>query len=309
VSGEALGYNPPKVLRWVALFPYVTLGQYMIGNICQGTGRIPLLSVQQVLPYFMLLPFTALQIFVFRYYTLQVAIAAYVVAFSITLAIGFSRLGATFANWRHWLHAVARENRRTGLPIYLGGLFGTASVQVIALWVAEYVEAARYGQYALAIVVASPMAILVSSVGTVIFRSSSARTSLSPRILVFAFGLGAVLGAAYLLATETLLVRIFGSEYGLSVRMAQALGLSSLMIGWGDIFQRFLGAQGQGRRLGLVSVSTGTVGVASAAYLLPRYDAYGAIVSSILAAGTYLGLLLVLYRHHTTKARGEAVAS
>lgn len=299
VAAEALGYHLPRVLIWVAPFLYVTLGQYMIGSVCQGLNRISLLSFQQVLPYIMLLPITAVQMFVIGRYSLYAAVIGYGAVFSAVITVGFLRLGVAFSHWWSWARAIIIENRRTGFPIYIGGIFGVASAQVVAMWVAEFTSLARYGQYALALAISAPLSVLVSSIGTVVFRSSSRSDSLSKKVLVFSFGLGASLGLLYFVATETLLVRAFGSKYGLSVRMAQALGVGSLMIGWGDIFNRYLGAQGQGRKLCIAAVSTGTVGLLSAAILLPRWNAYGAVASSVLAATTYLMLTVSLYIHHT----------
>jgi hypothetical protein len=142
-------------------------------------------------------------------------------------------------------------------------------------------------------------------VGTAIFRSSSRSNLLSNRVLVFSFGLGSSLGLLYFVGTEILLVRMFGSQYQQSIRMAQLLGVASLMIGWGDIFNRFLGAHGKGSGLCYVAVSTGTVGIVSAAMMLPKWDIYGAIASSVLAAGTYLGLMIVLYCSSTSRLRGN----
>lgn len=306
---EALGYHPPRVLMWVAPFLYVTLGQSMIGSICQGLNRISLLSFQQVLPYLLLLPITAVQIFVIGAYSLKAALIGYVAAFTVVIVVGYLRLGVTFAHSKSWLRAITAENRRTGFPIYIGGLFGVASAQLIAMSVAEYVPFARYGQYALAMSVSAPLSVLVSSVGTVIFRSSSTRTCLSSRVLIYSIGFGALLGFLFFVATETMLVRAFGSQYKYSVRMAQVMGVGSLMIGWGDIFQRFLGAQGEGRGLCFAAVCTGTVGGVSAIVLMPQWDAYGAIASSVLAGATYLGLNVWLYCRHTARSRPEGLVA
>jgi len=301
VAAKALGYTLPGIMIWVAIFLYVTLGQYMFGSICQGLNRIRLLSFQQVLPYVVLLPITAVQLFVFHNYSLNAAVIGYVAVFSAVIAVGFFRLGVEFTDWRFWLREIIAENRRTGFPIYIGSVFAVGSSQLIVMWVAEFVDLSQYGQYALALVVSTPLSVLISSVGTVMFRSNSTRKSLSNGILVSSLGFSGLLGFAYFVATETLLVSVFGSQYGLSVRMAQALGVSSLMIGWGDIFNRFLGAQGQGQALCIVAVSTGTVGIVSAAILLPKWGVYGAIASSVLAAASYLGLMLVFYIRHITR--------
>jgi O-antigen/teichoic acid export membrane protein len=308
-TAGALGYHLPRILIWVAPFLYVTLGQGMIGSICQGLNRISLLSFQQVLPYVLLLPITAAQMFVWRHYSLQAAVIAYVAVFSVVIAVGFLRLGVEFTRWRSRVQAVVGENRYTGFPMYIGGLFGVASAQIIAMWVAGFVDPSRYGQYALALAVSSPLSVLVSSVGSVIFRSSSRSSSLSSKTLVFSLGFVGVLAVAYFLATETLLIRLVGSRYDPSVHMAQLLGIGGLMIGCGDIFNRFLGAKGQGRGLCAVAVSTGTVGIVSAAILLPKWNAHGAIASSVLSAGTYLGLMVVLYRRQTARRENSRLAT
>jgi O-antigen/teichoic acid export membrane protein len=296
---QALGYHLPTALIYVAPFFYVTLGQYMITSICQGLNRISLLSSQQILPYLLILPATAVQLFLFRKYSYQAALITYLAAFTIVIAVGFRGLGFKFSQGRKWFGLMTTENRRTGFPIYIGGLFGVASAQIVAMWVAEFVSLTRYGQYALALAVSAPVSVLVSSVGTVTFRSGLSSKSLSAKVLSASLGFSVLLAAAFFAATEILLVRAFGDQYGPSVQMAQVMGFGGLMIGWGDIFQRFLGAHGQGKVLGSAAVLTGSIGILSAAFLVPRWNAYGAIASSILAAATYFGSMLLLYLRHT----------
>jgi O-antigen/teichoic acid export membrane protein len=273
----------------------------MVGSICQGLNRIPLLSFQQVLPYVILLPATAVQLFVFNEFSLSAAIIGYVATFSLVVGIGFLQLGVAFGQWQSWVRVILSENRRTGFPIYIGGVFGVASAQLIAMWVAEYVDPVQYGQYALALAVSAPLGVLVSSVGTVIFRSSSRSNALSKKLLTCSFGMGGLLGLMYFVAIEYLLVWAFGNEYSPAVQMAQILGLGSLMIGCGDIFQRFLGAHGLGKRLGMAAVCTGLVGMTAAAILLHRWATYGAIVASLMAAVTYLGSMITLYIYYTSR--------
>ena len=298
-AAEGMGYHLPRILLWVAPFLHVALGQYMIRNVCQGLNRISLLSFQQVLPYLLLLPLTAVQIFLVREYSLVAAVAGYVLVFSAVVGLGFIQLGFSFGDWTSWLRVIGRENRKTGFPIYIGGIFGVASSQVVSLSVAEFVDPAIYGQFALALAISAPLAVLVSSVGTVVFRSSSNTQALSKRVLFYSFALGAFLGLFYFVATDSLLVRMFGARYESSVRMAQALGVGSLMIGLGDIFQRFLGSHGQGKALCLIAIATGAVGIASAAALLPAWKVYGAVASNVFSAATYLGLMVGMYLLHT----------
>lgn len=293
-----LGQPLPTIVSWMVPFTYITLGQYMIRNICQGLNRIKLLAAHQVLPYVILLPVTALQIYVLNRFSLGAAIGGYVAVFSVMILAGFAQLGIRFSNLRPRLATIFAENRRTGLPIYVGGVFGVASAHGITLAVAEFVDPVRYGQYALAVGVATPLSILVSSVGTVIFRSSVGRVALSRSTLWASLLLGLALMLCFVVGAELFLVAAFGAEYAPSVRMAEALGVSALLVGWGDILQRFLGANGYGRALALSAVAAGTVGTISAVLILPTCAVYGAIACSVLVSGVYFAAMVMLYLRH-----------
>jgi O-antigen/teichoic acid export membrane protein len=305
-TGRWTGLTLPVVVLVICPALFVTLGQAFVTSACQGLGRITLLAAQQVLPYLVLLPITAFQVFLLNRYSLTAALLGYVLTFTLVLYMGFRRLGVSFAGMGEVWSALNAENRRTGLPIYIGGVFGVASAQFISLWVAAFIDSTDYGQYALAVAVSAPLCVLLSSVGTVIFRSSSRLARLPCELIAMTLALGILLGAAYWIGTEWLLTAIFGDKYAPAIGTAQWLGIASLLIGFGDVLQRFLGAHGLGKRLGAVSVVTGVVAMASAAVLLPRWAVTGAIVSSLCAAATYVSLLTVLYVYFTRHAAGQS---
>lgn len=306
LASRAAGMDLDPVLLWMSPALLVTLGQLMVSSACQGLGRIPLLASQQVLPYVILLPVTALQLFAWRHYSLTAALVGYVATFLVVILIGFHRLGVSFRGLRTAWSALRRENRRTGFPIYVGGVFGVASTQFIAMWVAAFVAPDDYGQYALAVAVSAPLGVLLSSIGTVIFRSSARLSRLPGDLIVLTAGTCLALGLAYWVATQWFLTVVFGDKYGPAVWMAQLLGIASLLVGLGDILQRFLGAHGLGRRLGAASVATGLVGMGTAALLLPRMTTLGAIVAAICAAATYVTLLAIVYVRYTRVVRDAA---
>lgn len=283
------------VLVWVSPALAITLGQAMIAGLCQGLGRIQLLSAQQVLPYAILIPATGVQIYWLGTYSVEAALIGYAATYAAVIAYGFSRLGPTFSACGAAWHSLRGENARTGFPIYIGGIFGVASAQFVAMWAAAYVDSERYGYYALALSISAPLQVLVASVGTVIFRDSARRSALAPGIATFTLFLAATLAAIYAVATEYLIAVLFGAKYTPAVPMAQWLGVGALLVGLGDVLQRFLGAHGLGKRLAASAVATGIVGVSMAALLLPRYGAWGAITSGVMASATYFGVLLGLY--------------
>lgn len=288
-------WNVPHLLLWISPALFVTLGQLVVSSACQGLGRIGTLSAQQVLPYVILLPVTAVQIVLLRSYGIEAALAGYVATFLIVLAVGFRHLGFALRGLAPKWSAIRTELARTGFPIYVGGVFGVASAQFVSMWTASFVTGDAYGHYALALAVASPLGVLLSSVGTVIFRSSATWDRLPGSVIASTLGLAGVLLAAFFVATEWLLVPVFGVKYAPAVPVAQALSIGAVAIGCGDVLQRYLGAHGLGRTLGSASVLTGIVGMGTAVALLPTMQTTGAVLSSILGSITYFVTLSALY--------------
>lgn len=301
LGAKVLGFQLPDVVIWILPFVYVTVGQYMISSICQGLNRIALLSSQQVLVYLLLIPITVIQVQAIGSYSLGAAIAGYVVVFTVVLSVGFVRLGCAFTNSISRVRMILKENRRTGFPIYIGGIFGVASAQIVIMWTVQFLDPTSYGQFALAVAVSAPLGVMVSSIGTVIYRSSAGVKSLPGRVIGYSLGLAVLLGAAFYAATKVLLISVFGAQYAPAIAMSQLLGLGFLMTGIGDIFQRFLGSKGKGKGLGSSAVLAGLLGVVVAGILLPRWHAYGAIASSLATATVYLVSMVTLYILHILK--------
>jgi O-antigen/teichoic acid export membrane protein len=293
----------------LAPFVYVSLGQQLVTCVCQGLNRINLLAMQQIAPYAILLPLTAIEIFIFRSYSLPIAVANYLVVFTAIVASGIMRAGVSFTGSSERIRDIRRENKTTGFPLYVGGLFGVASAQVIALWVTQYTDSTEYGYYALGLAISSPLGVLVSAVGSVIFRASAEQHSLSRGVLWAVFTFAGLLGCVYWAGTVIFLVPLFGAKYAPALPISHLLGVGALMIGCGDIFQRFLGAKGRGALLGTAAVCTGVVGVSSAAFLLRPYGVYGAAFSSILAGTTYLFAMVFLYLNRPRGLRNKVDSS
>jgi O-antigen/teichoic acid export membrane protein len=273
----------------------VTIGQNVLTNICQGLGRIDFIGMLQVSPFLILLPATVLQIYCFESFTLTAAIVGYALAFSTVLLALFGALGVgakcDINIWRD----ILSEVKKTGAPIYIGALFGVATVQFVAMWAAEFMDSATYGKYSLALAVSSPLGVMISSIGTVIFRTSATRLKLSNELLTGTFAVTLVLAISYLFITQYGLTIIFGEKYRDAVVIAQVLGIGSLMFGVGDVFHRFLGANGFGKSLGLISIASGLTCIVLAATLMPSWPVGGALWSLVASGIVYLGLLIVFY--------------
>jgi O-antigen/teichoic acid export membrane protein len=274
--------------------------EYVISNLCTGTNNIRLLSSQLALPVSLVLIFTFIQVYIAKSYGLAQALAAFAVAHTVIIAIGIRRIRPSMKGLKGNVAALFKENRTTGLPIYFGGIIGVASVQLISLMIPALAGMANYAQYALAYSISAPLALVASTLGTVIFRASADSSRLPRKVLLYSFGGCAALAAAYVLTIRPLILLLFGARYLQAAPMAQVMGVGALMVGLGDMLNRYLGANGKGKLLLIGAVVTGVTAIASAALLLPSYGAMGASVSRAAANAAYLISMVILYKKRNT---------
>jgi O-antigen/teichoic acid export membrane protein len=289
------------ILVIAPLFLYISVLEYVISNLCTGTNNIRLLSSQLALPVALLLLFTLAQIYILKSYGLAQALVAFALAHTIVIAVGIRRIRPSLKDLRANMAAVLKENRTTGLPIYFGQLVGVVSVQLISLMIPAFVGMENYAQYALAYSISAPLALVASTLGTVLFRASADSGRLPRRVIYYSFGGCAAVAAAYVLLIRILILWLFGDRYLPAVPMAQAMGVGALMVGLGDMLNRYLGANGKGRLLLIGAAFTGAAAVASAAALLPAWGAMGASVSRAIANAAYLAAMVMLYKLRNTK--------
>jgi O-antigen/teichoic acid export membrane protein len=291
------------ILVVAPLFLYITVLEYVISNLCTGANNIRLLSSQLAMPVSLVLIFTAVQVYILKSYGLWQALAAFAISHTVIIAVGIRRLRPSMKALRAHIAAVVHENRTTGLPVYFGQLLGVVSVQLISLMIPAFVGMKNYAQYALAYSISAPLALVASTLGTVIFRSSADAGRLPRKVVLYSFGGCAALAAVYVLLIRILIFWLFGERYLPAAPMAQVMGVGALMVGLGDILNRYLGANGRGRMLLTGAAVTGIVAVASAAALLPSFGAMGASISRGVANAAYLASMIALYKLRNAKIR------
>lgn len=301
-GARALGIaGMQSILAVAPLLLCVTVFEYTTASLCGGTNDIRLLSSQLALPAALLLLVTAALVYALRWYGLAQALGAFALAHTVVIAVGIRRMRPSLREFGRSASAILRENRTTGLPIYLGGLIGVSSVQLISLTIPSAVGMEGYAQYALAYSVSAPLSLAASTLGTVLFRSSAIGRGLPAKALLLGFGGCAALAAVYVPAIQPLIAWLFGARYLPAAPMARVLGAGALMVGLGDMLNRYLGASGHGRLILAGAAATGLAAVLSAAAMIPAWGAMGAAGSRAAANAAYLLSMVILYAMRNTK--------
>ena len=179
----------------------------------------------------------------------------------------------SFKNVKESFRILNEENKKYGFNVYLGSLMGVST---------QYIAGIALGQ----------ISATNAEVGfyNKVLKGSIAATILS--FILFSFSIKYIVGFLY---DES-----YSSVSVYSIYLAAAACVNGL----GDLFNRFLGAHGQGRQIRNGAFACGVVVLLGCFTLIPIWGIYGAIATRVLSATTYF-ICMVLFYLVYIKKNGE----
>lgn len=292
--------------QWI-LFLFLSIFNiliYYFDYICIGLNNITLLSLRkailQVLFILLLLPaiFLKIEISILYLYI------TFVVANLIVLGYSIYKIKPIFTKDQTLTTSIIDENKKVGIPMYIGSIMATASNKLVTVVVLGYVTLSVYGEFSSAIMLATPLTLLISSTGNIFYKKFRNENFISSKIQKTLLLVVITIGLLYVIGIKYVIMILLGNQYLNSVFFAQVLGISCLITGLGDVYNRFLSSKGEGKAIKNAAMFSGLVNIISAFILLPPLNVYGALISFVLASITYLSVLYYYYVSYTKKHRG-----
>lgn len=203
-----------------------------------------------------------------------------------------------FHSVRNWCKKILNENRSYGGPVYVGSLAGVASAQVNRIAISYWVDNRAIGFYSLALQLVEPLRFIPSAVSTSSLREFVRQNKVSRKLLWGTFAMSVVSVCVCLVLFGAPLTWLYSKDFAEAGTMARAATLSAILYGFGDFYNRFLGAHGKGNVLRNAALLVGLANAAGFFLLLPFFGAWGGIVTTILAGAVYFGCMLTSYKRH-----------
>lgn len=207
----------------------------------------------------------------------------------------FTRLRSTFRK-------LNEENRRYGLQVYYGSLANVSVQYVAGITLGLFsVDNTSVGFYTLALTVSMPMTMLPQVIGTTYFKQFATSSSIAPSLLRTTLLLSTISFILFILLIHPVVKILYPSTYSSVSYYASFLGFACVLQGIGDVFNRFLGAHGQGIYLRNGAFLSG--GVALFGYLAGVYfwGISGAIFTRIVSSLVYCFCMILYYRTYIHK--------
>jgi O-antigen/teichoic acid export membrane protein len=216
--------------------------------LLQANNKIALLSVLTLLPQFINTIITAAML-KFGLVSVLWVLVVQLTSILMISALIFWRLHPTFLEPVKWIQKIFYENKRYGIEIYKGSLGAVGSSQFNRLAVAYWVDNTALGFLSLAIVLTEPLKLLPNVIATSSFRKFAENKEINRNILSISVLVSVISLISAILFYEKFLYLLYPKGFEAVGPMAIALSFGAIIHGFGDFYNRFLGAQGEGKAI------------------------------------------------------------
>jgi glycosyltransferase involved in cell wall biosynthesis len=266
--------------------------------ILQGSNQIYMLSLLTAIPTLLYL-FAIIILSRLHLISANIVLLTSQSSYLVVIFFVVMWLRPSFKSTGHWWKAIREQNKTYGMPVYRGSLANVASSYLGRLAISYWADNTAIGFYSLANSLTDPLKLIPNAVATSSFRSFANQKSVSKRVFIATLGFSILTLLAALLFFGEPLSWVYTKGFAPVGSMARALSVGAIMVGFGDFFNRFLGAHGKGNVLQNVAYIVGGVEVAGLLLFVPLWGAWGAIITSVLAGATYFLFMYGYYRKQT----------
>jgi O-antigen/teichoic acid export membrane protein len=293
-----------EILIFSAPLIVITIFSPVINNILQGLNRIYLLS------FFRFSPQALYLIFILVLTTMS-TVSLKLVLFTTYLTAGIVtvfcivKLKPKFTNIKENYLQITKENKLNGFPVYIGSIAAVGSGNLLGVFLGLYIDVSTLGFYTLALMIATGLQMLPSVIASTLFRDFVTSSKISTKTLVASFIIGIISLIVFLLLIEDLVLFVYSEDYKPVIYYSKILAAGALLHGFGDVFNRFLGAKGQGVKLRNGSFITGGVILTLSVFLLPLLGGDAAPIIKTSGSSVYFLTMLTYYIFYIKNSDGK----
>jgi O-antigen/teichoic acid export membrane protein len=290
--------NLGGIFRKYSILIFAVLGNIALIEILKGLNKIYTLSILNTVPAILYLIIAYIYNLNNALYLEEILLLSYGLQFIFIIAIIFKLKPKINLN-KNIIKEVINENNTNGKPIYFGSLAGVATAQIAGFSLSYYIDNTQVGFFTLAMTVCSPLIMIPSVLGTVLFKKFANLNFIPKKVVIFSILATILALIVFYIFIDKVFLLFYSDDFTPVIGISKLLIFSFLLHGLGDLINRFLGAQGKGRLLRNSAFMVGIVNVLGYTLLVKYFGITGAIVTKILASGTYLIMMYYYYSKFT----------
>ncbi|MBN2789756.1 MAG: oligosaccharide flippase family protein [Candidatus Delongbacteria bacterium] len=302
-------YFFPKDLKhvFILLAPLMFIIPFKMSfeYLFQGDNKIYQLAIfRQVPPVLYVL--SLLMLNKFDYLSVVSATSAELITFSVIVILLSIQMKPKFIKIKENVKIILNENKTYGLHVYAGSLIGVASTHFGPIILSYFSDTnIDVGYYSLANVVTIPLIMIPNIVGTTMFKEFASRKSIPLKATRATIGMSVLSLVGYILFAKSMVLILYSEKYIEAVPLIYIVALGQIFHGFGNYYNRFLGAHGQGKILRNGAMYVGIANLLGFVFLIPILGAYGAALTQLFSGFVFTLSLYTYYRIYINKIKSE----
>lgn len=266
-----------------------------VNTTAQGDNHIGRIAAARLLPS---AAYCILAYFIFRYFGASPGkmLALFNGSAVIILSIIIITTKPSFTNLKESFLILKEENKKYGFNVYLGSLVAVSTGYLSGITLGQFCsDNTNVGFYTLSVTLTRPLAMLPSIIGTTYFKQFASQNRIEKKIMLGSVGLTLVSCVVFIVFIKYIVFFLYNESYYSVAKYASWIAVGTCMHGLGDMFNRFLGAHGQGKQLRNGAIACGVVLILGSFVLVYFYQIIGAIITKIASSVVYLGMMVYYY--------------
>ena len=191
--------------------------------------------------------------------------------------------------------ALLKNTREYGFHVYTGVLAGTVTVQLAGITLAIYVDTVAVGFFMLATTITSPIRMLASTVGTVLFKSFSISERIALKVVVSTVLSMMLMLGLFFFIIEDLIIFIYTDKFRQVVELVYVMAIGASILGVSELINNFVCARGGGKMARNAAFVRGVVNFIGFTIIVSKYGVYGAAVTTVIGAIAHLIVITHYY--------------
>lgn len=189
-----------------------------------------------------------------------------------------------------------QENRRYGFHVYLGSLAGATTASLLSICLGYFADTTAVGFYSLALTIATPLMFIPNVIGITLFNRFANSNFIPKEVVLVAVFLTILIALPYFLLIDKFIIFVYSNDYSPTIKLVYFTALGCIFHGFGELYNRFLSAQGKGKELRNGAYLVGVSIVLGGLLLLPCLGALGAAITRLTTGVAYLCVMIYYYK-------------
>ncbi|AOW17249.1 hypothetical protein LPB03_07120 [Polaribacter vadi] len=278
---------------------FIFLLKLYFETLLQSDNQIKLLAQSRLIPK-VLFGIAVAVLFIFYNNTLLSKLKLTLLFFFITQILVYSyiilKLNISFKSFNKRFKDIKKYNNVFGFNVYLGSLLalGFASLSQILIGYFSS-DNSGVGYFSLAITFSLPLSLIPNTIATTHYKDFSSLKAIPTKLILITMGLSVLALIGVWVLVPPFVNYFYGEEYAEVIPLNFIVSIGVVLYGFGDFFNRFLGANGKGKALRNSAFYVGGSLMITSVLFIPKYGVYGAAYAKLIAGLTYLILIYYYY--------------